>query len=136
MTDFNAAAVTHVLSTAGEIIIIASKRIRLGLLHALTSSALQRTGAALELECLRQSRFSVRAKLNTLGLKKTRLHFSPQPDLPRQFTHTTSRRPKKVLTTPLVGDVDRARKKRVVYISYTAWTSDCCFFPSWRPSRC
>ena len=50
MTDFNAAAVTHVLSTAGEII-IASKRIRLGLLHALTSSALQRTGAALELEC-------------------------------------------------------------------------------------
>jgi len=113
MTDFNAAAVTHVLSTAGEII-IASKRIRLGLLHALTSSALQRTGAALELECLKQSRFSVRAKLNTLGLKKTRLHFSPQPDLPRQFTHTTSRRPKKVLTTPLVGDVDRARKKRVV----------------------
>ena len=35
-----AAAVTHVLSTAGEII-IASKRIRLGLLHALTSSAFQ-----------------------------------------------------------------------------------------------
>ncbi len=69
MTDFNAAAVTHVLSTAGEII-IASKRIRLGLLHALTSSALQRTGAALKLECLKQSRFSVRAKLNTLGLKK------------------------------------------------------------------
>jgi hypothetical protein len=55
--------------TAGEII-IASKRIRLGLLHALTSSALQRTGAALELECLKQSRFSVRAKLNTLELKK------------------------------------------------------------------
>jgi hypothetical protein len=31
-----AAAVTHLLSTAGEII-IASKRIRLGLLHALTA---------------------------------------------------------------------------------------------------
>ena len=36
----------------------------------LRDSRLQRTGAALELECLKQSRFSVRAKLNTLGLKK------------------------------------------------------------------
>ena len=33
MTDFNAAAVTHVLSTAGEII-IASKRIRLSWFNA------------------------------------------------------------------------------------------------------
>jgi hypothetical protein len=63
MTDFNA-AVTHVVSTAGETI-IASKRIGLGLLHPLTSAALQKTGAALGLECLKQSRFSVGAKLHS-----------------------------------------------------------------------
>ena len=64
MTDFNAAAVTHVLSTAGEIISPPSYQART--LPALTSSALYRTGAALELECLKQSRFTLR-NLGALG---------------------------------------------------------------------
>ena len=56
MTDFNAVAVTHVLSTAGEII-IASKRIRLS---QLTRDAPDRSAASPRGQCSPSAGFPTR----------------------------------------------------------------------------